>query len=50
MSIAENPDRLKSIFLIDAKNSANIYAFKLYALGVPVTITVDDHLPLKTYY
>ena len=50
MSIAEKPERIKNMFLIDEKNSANIYAFKFYALGVPVTITVDDYVPLKTYY
>ena len=50
MSIAEKPERLREMFLIDEKNSANIYALKLYALGVPVTITVDDFVPLQTYY
>ena len=50
MSIAERPERLREMFLIDEKNSANIYALKLYALGVPVTITVDDFVPLETYY
>ena len=50
MSIAEKPERLTNMFLIDEKNSANIYAVKMYALGVPVTVTIDDYLPLETYY
>ena len=50
MSIAEVPERLKNIFLIDKKNSANVYAVKMYALGVPVTVTIDDYVPLETYY
>ena len=47
MSIAEKPERLKNMFLIDKKNSANVYALKMYALGVPVTVTIDDYLPIE---
>ena len=45
-SIAKKPERLKEIFLIGEKNSANVYALKMYALGVPITVTIDDHIPL----
>ena len=46
IGIAEQPDRLKKAFLIEEKNSANVYAVRLYALGAPLTITIDDYLPL----
>ena len=54
IGIAVEPNRLKKAFLIKEKNNANVYALRMYALGVPITITVDDYLPLisdrKTVY
>ena len=46
MSIAEDEARLKDIFTIDVKNSVGIYAAKMYLLGVPITVVIDDNLPL----
>ena len=34
------------MFLIPEKHSANLYPIRLYALGAPITVWVDDLLPL----
>ena len=44
-SIAEDPERLKDIFKVQETNEVGIYAFKMYNLGMPVTVTIDDNLP-----
>ena len=36
------------MFVINEKNSANVYAVNLYALGVPITVTIDDYLPTSS--
>lgn len=46
MSIAEDPERIKDLFLVDEKNSVGVYAATMYQLGMPVTVIVDDYLPL----
>ena len=46
IALAEVPERLKRAFLIEEKNTASVYALRMYALGAPITITIDDHLPL----
>ena len=46
MSIAEQEDRLKRGFKINEINSAGVYADQLYLLGVPITVVIDDYLPL----
>ena len=45
--VAQDPDRIKAVFLTDELNSAGIYALKLYMMGIPVTVTVDDYLLFK---
>ena len=50
MSIAEHPDRIQEIFEIDQKNSVGIYALTMHLLGMPVTVTIDDHLPIQTLW
>ena len=47
MSIAEKPDRVKNLFLVDEKNSAGVYAATMYLLGMPITVVIDDYLPLQ---
>lgn len=47
MAIAENEDRLKSIFKVDYINSEGFYAAKMYLLGIPITVVIDDYLPLQ---
>ena len=43
--MAQEPERIKRIFEIEEMNSAGVYAMTLYAMGIPVTVTVDDYLP-----
>ena len=45
-SISRIPNMVKNIFLTDDMNSAGIFATRLYALGQPVTVSVDDRLPV----
>ena len=35
------------MFLIQELNSAGIYALKLYVMGIPVTVSVDEFLPFN---
>ena len=49
-AIAEKPNRIENMFLntsnsIEAKG---IYGVNMYALGVPITIIVDDFIPMYT--
>lgn len=47
MSIAEKPGRIKDLFLVDEKNSAGVYAATMYLLGMPITVVIDDFVPLQ---
>lgn len=49
-AIAEKPERLQKIFLNQSNdlNEAGIYGVNLYALGVPITVVIDDYLPLMS--
>ena len=42
---AQDPERIKEVFLIENLNTAGVYAVKLYMMGIPVTVVVDDYLP-----
>ncbi len=42
--VAKNPERIKKIFLTEGLNTAGVYALQLYVMGIPVTVTVDDHI------
>ena len=44
--VADVPDRIKNIFLTEQRNPYGIYALQMYALGVPVTLTIDDQIPV----
>ena len=44
-SVAMKESRLESIFYNTQLSNNGIYAVKLYVLGVPTTITVDDSIP-----
>ena len=41
------PGRLEKVFYNTELSSNGIYALRMYVLGVPTTITIDDHLPLS---
>lgn len=47
-ALAEVPGRMEQVFLNESSelNAAGIYAVNIWALGVPHTVVVDDHLPL----
>ena len=42
---AQDPERIKEVFLIENLNTAGVYAVKLHMMGIPVTVVVDDYLP-----
>ena len=46
-SFAEDPDRIKDIFLTEEINKEGVYAFNMFLLGMPITITIDDYLPYQ---
>ena len=37
------------MFEIERKNSVGIYATKMWLLGMPITVIIDDHLPLEKW-
>ena len=49
MSIADKPDRIYDIFKIEEKNSAGVYATKMWLLGMPITVILDDFLPVEQW-
>ena len=48
-ALAEYPGRVEDIFLNKTTSKAGVYAVQLYALNVPITIMVDDFLPVREY-
>ena len=46
IAIAEYPGRVEEIFLNKGASGAGVYALQFWALGAPITITVDDQLPV----
>lgn len=49
MSVSEKPERIHDIFKIETKNSASIYAMKLWLLGMPISVVIDDYLPVQEW-
>ena len=46
-ALAENPDRIKAIFITKEVNDAGIYAVKLFINGEERVIVVDDYFPFN---
>jgi hypothetical protein len=46
ISMAQNVNRIRDMFTIQQRNSASIYAAKMYLLDMPITVVVDDYIPL----
>ena len=52
-ALAEDESRVKEIFINEEEHSTNgishngIYGFNFYALMMPVTVTIDDRIPMK---
>jgi hypothetical protein len=42
--LGEFPDKVKSLFLTQEKNSANAIAIKFYIRGKPWVVTVDEKM------
>jgi len=45
--MAQVPGSVEQMFLNDDVNANGIYAVNFYALGMPITVVVDDFLPLN---
>ena len=45
-ALAERKGRVDDFFVSDAISPQGIYAAKMYTLGVPFTVIVDDYLPM----
>ena len=43
-SVAKDPSRVRKIFKTEDINSAGVYSVQLFIMGIPVTVTVDEHL------
>lgn len=46
-ALAEKPERIWKLFGTKKMNSAGIYAINMYDLGVPVSVIVDDYIPVS---
>ena len=47
-SVAEDPDRVKDLFITQEFNVAGIYLLKLWVNGIETPVIIDDHVP--TWY
>lgn len=45
--MAEWPERIRQIFVVQEANEAGIYAVYYYVMGVKVKIILDDYLPIS---
>jgi hypothetical protein len=48
-ALAEYEGRVESLFLNNELSKTGTYGVNMYALGVPITIMVDDYLPLRSW-
>lgn len=46
-AVAEKPERVSKLFDTKTYNSAGIYSLRFYELGVPISIVIDDYLPIS---
>jgi len=44
-ALAEYPERIYNMFDQKTLNKAGIYTIRMYAMGVPVSVLVDDYIP-----
>ena len=49
IAVAEYPGRIEKVFLNQGASDSGVYSLQLYALGAPITITVDDTLPTRDW-
>ena len=46
-ALAEKPERVWKLFGTKKMNSAGIYSINMYDLGVPVSVVIDDYIPVS---
>ena len=46
-AMAEHPQRVWDLFETREYNAEGIYSIKMYDLGVPVSVVIDDYLPVS---
>jgi len=49
-TIAEYPERLQELFANPYINDKGVYAVNMYALGIPITVVIDDYIPFHKSY
>ena len=47
-ALAENPERIRAMFLSDEANDVGIYAAKMYKNGIEMVVIIDDLIPCKS--
>jgi hypothetical protein len=47
-SVAEFPERIYNMFDTKAYNTKGVYSIKMYDMGVPISVVIDDFLPINT--
>ena len=48
-AISGMPKHVKEAFLVEEKTQVGVYAVKMYLLGSPITVTLDDFIPIDMY-
>jgi hypothetical protein len=47
-SVAEFPQRIYDMFDTKAYNNNGVYSIKMFDMGVPISVVIDDFLPINT--
>lgn len=48
-AIAESSERLKHLYLNSELNEEGVYGFRVYNLGMPITLVIDEYLPFYAH-
>lgn len=46
-ALAERPKHIKEAFLTEDINTAGVYALQMHLLGSPITVTIDNFVPIE---
>jgi hypothetical protein len=47
-SMAEHPDRIWNMFDQKAYNESGVYSIRMYEMGAPISVVIDEFLPVYT--
>jgi hypothetical protein len=47
-ALAQTPSRIEDLFATKATDDEGIYAFNVYALGIPQQVTIDGRIPFNS--